>query len=609
MGEGQNRVARALIDLEPTSIVDLFILYPDVNELPDLKIPFHGGINVDKALVWQGLTYLPIGIELDSFEKNSDGTVNRPKIKFSNNEYYLTYLLKKYKDFANAKIIRKRTLVEFLDDENFDGGNPFGVPDSRAEIASEEYVISQKTQETKDYVEFELTSPLDLDNKFITNRKIYGKYCFWDYRGEGCEYKGIPVQKQDGTRFTASDGTSPLNIKSDKSFSYADNFNLYTKDKTYFPGDVVFTANNRIKIYDPKGIEKPRPLLTYYVAREKVNGKDPSSHPQFWDRDGCNKKLSSCFLRFNPFKRIKRFLGEATQERYTFKTERSGSQFRMIPRTVSSGNTIVEDGTEENSTQELADLMNLNYWTVIINFIAFPSDEDSASEIFSTIPIGEEGEGMFRVYRRRSRFYFELNFNGGPDTFLLPSFSAQKNGETYRNNPLVISRSGGDFEIRMPELDFKRRIVLSSGRRNNLKQAKDFRFFYDPVKDKSMISNCDSILVFKNYKNDSFYDGFWLDDLKDGGLRAPVYNPNIYDQWWVMAWWELSERSTDLRVPNRAANDISDLFFYSPGSSEFKTWKDEHSYNQFKRVNTQNEIKTLPFGGFPGTDGFDFKQE
>lgn len=606
MGEGQNKVARALVDLEPTSIVDLFILYPDINELPDLKIPFHGGVDVKRAIVWQGMTYLPIGIELDSFEKNSDGTVNRPKIKFSNYEYYITYLLKKYKDFASAKIVRKRTLVQFLDDENFDGGNPFGVPDSRAEITSEEYVISQKTQETKDYVEFELTSPLDLDNKFLTNRKIYGKYCFWDYRGEGCEYKGIPIQRQDGVKFTASDG-SVLDIVSDKSFYYGSQGNVYINNKTYKAGDVVFVVNNKIKIHDPEGVEKPRPLLTYYIARETVRDKDPSSHPQFWERDGCSKKLSSCNLRFNKESNIKRFTGEQNQERRYFNLLRKGSTFRMIPRTVLNQQTILEDGTEENSTNELIDLINKNNWTVAINFKGFAADQLESSEIFSTVDLS--GEGMFSLYRRRSRFYLQINFSGGSDTYLLPNFSEK--GTVY-NSPLLISRQNGNFRIQLPKTKFNKLITLGSTQKTNLKKAKAFRFFYDPATNRSMQNSCSSIIVFNQYRNDDYFNGFWLDDVKLGGLKPPTYNAGRFEsKSFITAWWELKDDSSQGGiVPNQYPNEISDLFFYKDGdgTSEFNNFTEKHYYNEYKIVPTKSNSKNLPFGGFPGTDGFDFKQ-
>lgn len=607
MGEGQNKIARSLLDLEPTAIIDLFLLYPDINDKPELNIAFHGGFNFKKAVVWQGITYIPIGIELDSFEKNSDGSVNRPKIKFSNNEYFMTHLLRKYRDFSNAKIIRKRTFIKFLDDENFDGGNPFGVPDQTAELTNEEYVISQKTQETKDYVEFELTSPLDLDNKFITNRKIYGKYCFWDYRGQGCEYKGVPIQKDDGSRFEIENPPS-YGIASDNWFKYGDLKNAYVDDQTYFPGDYVFTINNNIKIYDLNGIEKPRPLLTYYIAKKKIRGEHPSSYPQSWDRDGCNKKLSSCRLRFNDSYSFNRFEGVGQNEVRLIGIGEGTSKsfFQLTPRTVENGTTIVTDGTEENSIPELVEAINVGNWTLIIN-IAKIWKGNRRGTLFSC--------GRFEIFRTKNKLYFKINFSDDTsDTYPLLSFSSEQNYEKNVSIAITSFSGGKNYQIRTPKTNYKKEIKLGPDRYQDLETASDFKFC-DSGQGRGFNCVFQSIIFLNKSTFDSFYSTFWLDDLDNPGYRPPVYDFNTVSSYEenIMGWWEadLNDKGSDLRITNKAENNISDLYYYEYGDKESVFYLEEktiHSYNKYKKVSTKAGTN-LPFGGFPGTDGFDFKEE
>ena len=143
-GEGKNKVATSLLDLQPTAVLELFKIFPDRINKPTLFLGFHGGTLYDKSLVWQGVQYLPLAIENDGFDILADGQLARPKIKVSNKGNIVTNFLQNYKDFVNAKVIRKRVSVKFLDDANFDGGNPFGVADAKAELTNQEWIVGRK---------------------------------------------------------------------------------------------------------------------------------------------------------------------------------------------------------------------------------------------------------------------------------------------------------------------------------------------------------------------------------------------------------------------------------------------------------------------------------
>ena len=50
------------------------------------------------------------------------------------------------------------------------------------------------------FVEFELNSPLDLENFNVNYRSVVAKFCPWQYRGEGCRYEGWPIEKENAER-------------------------------------------------------------------------------------------------------------------------------------------------------------------------------------------------------------------------------------------------------------------------------------------------------------------------------------------------------------------------------------------------------------------------
>ena len=206
MGQGQNKIASSLLDIQPTAVLEFYRIYPDTLNRPNVYIPLHNGSALENNIVWQGVQYVPMPIEGEGFEINGNAQFSRPKLRVANKDYLITNLLQNNNDFKNAKIVRIRTFLKYLDDENFEGGNPFGSPDFTAEISNDTYLISQKTAENKLYVELELTSPLDLDNFEINNRLILAKYCYWQYRGHGCNYVGGAIEKEDGFNFSTTEG-------------------------------------------------------------------------------------------------------------------------------------------------------------------------------------------------------------------------------------------------------------------------------------------------------------------------------------------------------------------------------------------------------------------
>jgi len=308
--EGKNKVASSLLDLQPTAILELFRVFPDKINKPTLFLGFHGGSVYEKSIVWQGVEYLPLAIETEGFDILADGKLARPKIRVANKNNIITNFLQNNKDFKNAKIVRKRVSVKFIDDVNFEGGNPFGSADAKAELTDETWLMGRKTQESKIFVEFELNSPLDLESFSVNNRNVVSKFCYWQYRGEGCRYAGIPIERADGEPFLDPTGgpvvpryqpieNADPNAPASPTYFYDDPNAIWNPTKGYIKGDIAITQSPTILLPSPDPNKKGTPLKTVFVCVSGNTGQSPEGNPTYWQRDGCTKRLSACRKRFN----------------------------------------------------------------------------------------------------------------------------------------------------------------------------------------------------------------------------------------------------------------------------------------------------------------------
>lgn len=301
--EGKNKVASSLLDLQPTAILEMFRVYPDRINKPDQWLGFHGGSVYSDCIQWQGYKYQPLAMESEGFDILGDGKLARPKVRVANENNIITQLLQVHKDFKNAKFVRKRVSVKFIDDENFEGGNPFGESDPKAELTDETWLMGRKTQESRLFVEFELNSPLDLESFSVNSRSVVSKFCYWQYRGEGCRYQGLPIERDDGENFQDLNGSGVAPNYSPPTNSTVSFFNdpsaIWSISRDYVKGDVVITESPTIFLANPNPNLKGEPLKTAYVCVQSNKGQSPEGNPSFWQRDGCTKKLSACRKRFN----------------------------------------------------------------------------------------------------------------------------------------------------------------------------------------------------------------------------------------------------------------------------------------------------------------------
>lgn len=282
MSSSTNKVSKDLIDLEPTTVLEFYKLYYDTINEPDSFFPFHPCSNgIEKGIVFNSLMHIPIAVEVEDFETNIFNRINRPKIRISNSNYVMSSLLRKKNDFKFAKLERTKIFLKYIDDENFEGStNPYGISDVNAIISRDTYVISQKIQENINLVEFELTTPFDLENFTIPGRLVLGRYCYWQYRGIGCNYFGPVVCQDNDNQFT--------HIPTGN-FNFQTTDNIWTYNKQYYPGDVVYLETEK------------DPFRTWYVCQKAHRASEydiPSLDGSPWQSDGCSKLISACRKRF-----------------------------------------------------------------------------------------------------------------------------------------------------------------------------------------------------------------------------------------------------------------------------------------------------------------------
>ena len=177
----------ALQSINPGAIIELFTLTLDATLHGSSTVHlFHNGsnMNANGNIVWAGNTYERFPIQCEGFQFGATGTLPRPTISVSNVFGTITALLQAANqttignDLNGTKLVRIRTLAKVLDAVNFEGNtNPYGTPDPTAEFPQEIYFLDRKITETRDVVQWEAISALDLVNvklpKRIATRTIF----------------------------------------------------------------------------------------------------------------------------------------------------------------------------------------------------------------------------------------------------------------------------------------------------------------------------------------------------------------------------------------------------------------------------------------------------
>lgn len=177
--------------LDPGNRVALFEL--DASSIGADILRFHAHLQ-SGPIYWQGNQYDPWPIECDGFARSSAQPAS-PTLRVSNIDGTITALCLLFDDLVGSKLIRRQTLVKYLDAANFGGVNPTADPDEH--FPDEIWYIERKAAETNETIEFELASAADLNGEQFPGRQIIANACGWilrgGYRGPYCGYAGPPV--------------------------------------------------------------------------------------------------------------------------------------------------------------------------------------------------------------------------------------------------------------------------------------------------------------------------------------------------------------------------------------------------------------------------------
>lgn len=184
-------------DLQQQSVDSELLNLYDLEIEDGVFIYLHPG---EEEVVFDGHTYIPVPIEAEGYEINSDGAYSRPTLTVANLESIFSEQIMgvgfKLEDLTGKYITRRRTLKKYLG--------------TSVEFPSTKYIIDRIQSKNIISVVFELAIPFDIAGISFPRRVIIGTSCPWVYQGDyegkdsGClwypEYAGgnpIYVNKFD----------------------------------------------------------------------------------------------------------------------------------------------------------------------------------------------------------------------------------------------------------------------------------------------------------------------------------------------------------------------------------------------------------------------------
>lgn len=289
-----------LLSADPTTPIVLF----QIDLYNQGKYFFHAGENgYRNPLVFANVPYDYYPIIGDGFDVQGDGRLPRPKITLSNHQGNISLRLKYFDDFTSAKVTRIKTMLKYLDVENFPNSiNPYGESDPES-FTKDIYFVNQKVRETDDVVEFELVSALEIENSKIPCRSVFSNTCSWNYRSkEGCGYSGKPIADKKNKKFIkpgydgahVGDEQYFEDVEDHSSFAEPNANDVYEEwdsTKTYNSKDVVsVTTLNGDSVLTPPSV---------YVCIKDGTQSHPSRDRKAWVEDVCDKSICGCKLRFS----------------------------------------------------------------------------------------------------------------------------------------------------------------------------------------------------------------------------------------------------------------------------------------------------------------------
>lgn len=279
----QQKLNQEINKLTPSALLELFEIDARNIGMPDI-LYFHPGTNdLLQPIVFDSNTYYPLPLEASGFEMDGKGSLPRPKIRVANVKGLISNFLLQWNNLIGAKVIRRRVFLKYIDAVNFPNGiNPYGTSDPNAAFPDDIFKISRKIQETKEVVDFELGTPLEIDNIKLPKRPLWATICPFKYRDpETCGYSGPPIADKANKVFGAGG----------YGFTLVDQ-GAWSSATTYNQGDYVYVTSVLDETYGDK---------FYFVCKtDGTSGSenDPNLNSSNWIADSCPRSIAACKLRF-----------------------------------------------------------------------------------------------------------------------------------------------------------------------------------------------------------------------------------------------------------------------------------------------------------------------
>lgn len=159
--------------LTPGALISLYDL--DLTPIGGGVFRFVPGAVGDAKVKWRGLTYEPVPVGVEGFEKQGTGQQPTPTVTLPATPLIVSASLS-FDDMRGARVVRWQTHRQFLDDQ----------PTASAAIhyEPEVYYVERKIRHNtvEGVIEWELSNPLDLHEVQVPQRVATQTTCMWRYR-------------------------------------------------------------------------------------------------------------------------------------------------------------------------------------------------------------------------------------------------------------------------------------------------------------------------------------------------------------------------------------------------------------------------------------------
>ena len=286
----------------------------------ELKLPepssttlfFHDGLNFDSSAAGKDIyfptkdgttlnEYVAFPITIDGLEIKPGGGSNKPTLSMANipvlsrtivnnndgigdetnlEQIFADEGMSSAQDFLNGTLTYRSTLLKYTSEVGDSPALPIEYPSSV-------FILDRVSNEQSEVIQFELTTPADLDNVELPNRRAVGKYCAWEYQGALFKRSGCTVPANAfGIFYDEDDKLITADINAAQSSGL---LSTWSSSATYVKDQKVR------KVFANAGGWR-----IYQALRSVPADKNPETNSYYWKRlDVCGKRISSCKLRFH----------------------------------------------------------------------------------------------------------------------------------------------------------------------------------------------------------------------------------------------------------------------------------------------------------------------